>query len=296
MAESKAMRYRPLSLVIGTGVTGGRKRFRPPYFRTKKLALIGATQSVQYAPWGDTSWTFAAHPCARRQCRREPDWYFDMHRPECFEVKNKGWNEDYYQWLKNLQTPIFMQQDADHAPGTQWDIPMAVRYPIEQIKYEFRSALTGRLFATNHTVYMIALALTEGVREIGLFGCQYQGLDRGAQRESLIYWIGRCEERGVRVVTPDEYNTLLHPRELYGYESHDDKGKLIGPYKPPVQTTVKAQDAEGKTLLAEAKVIDSEKAEGRPPLMQPPDGVDIAWERSGLLVKDDGERILVGAR
>lgn len=205
---------------------GGSAFRRPPFFRTKKVALLGSTDSLKFAPWDDPSWTLVAHPCCRPRCLREPDWYFDMHRPECFRVDKKQWNAHYHAWLKALQTPIFMQE--------AWpEIPLAVRYPIERVEAEFASTVTGELFATNHCAYVFALALMEGVEQIGLFGCQYSGAERGTQRDSLIYWIGRFEQAGGRVVVPRASNSLM-TQPLYGYASHDEHGKLIPAYRGPI--------------------------------------------------------------
>ena len=244
---------------------GGVAKRRPPFFRTKKLAIVGATLSAMQTPWHDPSWTIIAHPCARRYFKREPDWYFDLHRPECFRTERKGWNEHYYTWLKTLQTPIFMQKD--------WpDIPASVRYPLERIEAEFRSTATGRLVATNHAAYMIALAMTEGVEQIALCGCQYSAeSEHGVQRESLVYWMGRFEQAGGRLVVPQPNNLLRVPQGLYGYDSHDAHGKLVEEYR--AKTPPSVPDAHRmRQVLVEPESV---------PLMAPPPGVEIAWERSG---------------
>jgi hypothetical protein len=203
---------------------GGTALRRPPFFRTKKIALLGSTASLSFAPWHDPSWTLIAHPCCRPQCQREPDWYFDMHRPECFRTDRKQWNPNYYAWLKALQTPIFMQEN--------WpEIPMAVRYPFEHVEAEYKSSVTGALYATNHCAYMFPLALMEGVTHIGLYGCQYAGHERKTQRGSLLYWMGRFEGAGGTLVVPQTHNDLL-TEPLYGYASHDDQGKLLPVYRP----------------------------------------------------------------
>jgi hypothetical protein len=216
----------PLGTLLGTHDNGGAARRRPPFFRTKKVGLLGSTDSLKYAPWDDPTWTLIAHPCCRPRCKREPDWYFDMHRPECFRKQKKQWNAEYYQWLQSLQTPIFMQEN--------WpEIAMAVRYPLEQIEAEYACTFTAELYATNHCAFMFPLAMREGVEQIGLFGCQYAGGERGTQRESLIYWIGRFEQAGGRMVVPRKFNSLM-TQPLYGYASHDEKGKLVPEYRPTI--------------------------------------------------------------
>lgn len=201
---------------------GGRPHRKPPYFRTKKVGILGCTANIEFAPWTDPSWTLLSHCSARQFCRREPDWYFDLHRPECFE-RNKSWNAGYYAWLRALQTPIFMQED-DKAPWNK--IPMAVRYPLERITQEFRP------YFTNHAAYMVALAMTEGATHLGLWGCQYSNdSEYSVQRDSLTYWLGRFEQAGGVVVLPTKWNTLLAvPKALYGYGSHDAHGKLTAEY------------------------------------------------------------------
>lgn len=255
---------------------GGTVRRKPPFFRkpsgqpAEKLAIIGCTLSRKYAPWHDPSWTIVSHCSARQWCQREPDFYMDLHPRACFGQEAKSWNPKYYTWLRTLQTPIFMQEE--------WkDIPMAIRYPIERVLAEYRA------YFTNHVAWMIALAMTEGIKTLGLFGCQYgAATEYAVQRGSCEYWLGRFEQAGGQVILPPKYSDLLnYPSKLYGYESHDpETGKLIPEYKRPlVVDTVKKPDGQIETLLA----IDPKIAENRPPLMPPPNGEPIAWERSGLL-------------
>lgn len=232
------------------------ERHRPPFFRTKKLAIVGCTPSSRYTPWRDPSWTIAAHASSWQQCVREPDWWFDMHRRECF-TQYKSWRPGYYDWLKHQRTPIFMQE-------AYREIPAAVRYPKERILSEFRP------YFTNHVAWMIALALTEGVTHIGLFGCQYKAdSEYGVQRESCVYWLGRFEGAGGTVVLPPKHNNLLTtPRELYGYESHDEHGKLIPSYtKAPTVT----KDGVAHTLTPVPE-------DGHVDLMPGP--LPVAWDRA----------------
>ena len=222
-----------MPFVLSYGKEGGVGARRPPFFRTKKLALLGNTDSLAFAPFQDASWTLAAHPCCRPKCKREPDWYFDLHRPEVFTIEKKGWNAKYYQWLKRLQTPIFMQKN--------WpEIPMSVEYPLQRILSEFRA------YFTNQCAFMIALAMTEGVTHIGLYGCQYaHETEHGVQRDSLTYWLGRFEQYGGTLVIPQKFNSLLcQPKGLYGYESHDETGKLLKPYQ--VTPTITKKTSTGK--------------------------------------------------
>ena len=257
------MPYQPYELTVG--VMGPAVRRRSPFFTTKKLALLGSTASLVDAPWHDPSWTLIAHPCCRQRCKREPDWYFDMHPRACFTQK-KRWNPTYYDWLTHLQTPVFMQDDFP-------DVPMAVRYPKERVFAEFRG------YFTNHCTYMIALAMTEGITHLGLFGCQYAGGgEREKQKEGLLYWLGRFEQYGGTVVISPRANTLFQ-MPLYGYASHDAQtGKLVPAYTAPITV----QPPGDGPPVALQPVPDDPAL--RTPLMVPPDGIPIAWERSGHAV------------
>ena len=200
-------------------------------------------------------------------CVREPDWWFDLHGPQNFR-KGRDWCVNYLQWLQALRAPIFMQED--------WpDIPMATRYPKERIMAEYRA------YFTNHVAWMIALAMTEGITHIGLFGCEYSHRhERGTQRGSCEFWLGMFEGRGGHVILPPGCSLLYDPPQLYGYESHDKDGKLIASYRP-IKPAAPLTTKSGPNPLT---VIDENTAEGRAPLIALPDGMKPAWERSGHLV------------
>jgi hypothetical protein len=247
----------------------GPVRRRPPFFKTSKLGLIGCTESVVHTPWHDPSWTLAAHASARQHCKREPDWWFDLHRRACFTQK-KAWNRRYWEWLTTTTTPIFMQE-------AYADIPAAVKYPKARILAEFRP------YFTNHVAWMIALAMTEGVKTIGLFGCQYKcDTEYGIQRGSCEYWLGRFEQYGGTLVLPGPRQTLLNkPSKLYGYESHDADGKLIAEYRAQTAAVAKT-DAHGHAAMAPLTILE--------PSAAPPRHLDIgepvAWERSGFAIPE----------
>ena len=240
------------------------ERQRPPYFTTKKVAIVGCTLSNRFAPWADPSWTILSHASARNYCQREPDWWFDLHPPACFKAR-KHWAKNYYAWLQHQTTPIFMQDAYPAIPG-------AVKYPKERILSEFRP------YFTNHVAWMIALAMTEGVTHIGIYGCQYKAeSEYGVQRESCVYWLGRFEGAGGTVLLPPvENNLLTTPKELYGYESHDAEGRLIASYNR-LAILPKTQQA-GSTADGTLRVLTPGEVPCHADL-----GVPVAWERSGFI-------------
>ncbi len=185
--------------------------------RLRKIALLGSHYSLEYAPWGAPSWELWGHASSRFLYRRSPDRYFDLHRMECWTAGRK--EERYVKWLGRNTIPIYMQKVHE-------TIPASIRYPKEQIFCEFRK------YFSSHAAYMIALALYEGVTHIGLFGINYStDSEYATQRGSTEYWLGFAEGRGVQIVLPPRCTLLNDPPELYGYESHDEKARLVESYR-----------------------------------------------------------------
>lgn len=145
------------------------------------------------------------------------DRYFDLHPKACWTRAGKG-EKNYTAWLARNTTPIYMQKHYAEAPAS-------IEYPKRRILLEFADA---RGYFTNHVAWMIALALTEGVDSIGLYGINYSTESEYVrQRGSAEYWLGRASGAGVRVVLPEQCSLLKEPALLYGYESHDEQTGLI---------------------------------------------------------------------
>ena len=178
--------------------------------RLRKVACLGGSKALQYAPWQDPMWELWSHASCRHLCKRDPDLLFDLHPPDLWrDPTKKNWDPKYLTWLKTNRVPIMMQ-DA------YLEVPASIKYPFAQVITEF-----PRGYMTNHLAYMVALALIEGVTHIGVFGCDYAtNSEYGPQRGSAEYWLGVAEGRGVQVLLPPGCDLLNKPHLLYGYESH----------------------------------------------------------------------------
>lgn len=173
----------------------------------RKIAMIGTAPTVRFAPWTDTSWEIWAHASAGRMCKRV-DRYFDIHPPHVYAETRKNGQADYHAWLKALRVPVYMQ-DKDAA------IPSSVRYPKERMLAEFPRYFTSTF------AWMVALALTEGVTHLGVFGIHFQfGGEYAEQRPGAEFWLGVAQGRGVQIVNPEGSPLLREPALLYGYETH----------------------------------------------------------------------------
>lgn len=185
---------------------------------TRKVAMFGSHgPSLIDAPWNDESWELWGHATSRAWFRRPMDRYFDLHPKVRWTMGGKK-GAKYPQWLAKNTVPIYMQRKYD-------EVPASIEYPKGRILQEFSYC---RPYFTNHIAWMIALALTEGVTTIGLFGVNYQSnSEYVAQRGCCEYWLGIAQALGVRVVLPEKCTLLAEPKLLYGYESHDETTGLL---------------------------------------------------------------------
>lgn len=199
---------------------------RPAAARTvRKIALCGShSPSLEDAPWDDPTWEFWGHASSRAWYRRPLDRYFDLHHKVCWYRGGKK-SGTYPKWLAANTIPIYMQ---DVTP----EVPASVKYPKGRILQEFSYAHRRRYFG-NHLAWMAALAITEGVTHIGLWGINYSAeSEYGTQRGSAEYWLGQIDGRGITLILPEQCTLLAEPALLYGYESHDETtGKLLAPYR-----------------------------------------------------------------
>lgn len=174
----------------------------------RKVALIGGEPStVRHAPWADPSWEIWAHTSVNPFCKRVDRW-FELHPPHVFEAKAKHGRQDWYGWLKGLTEPVYMQERYP-------EIPASVRYPVERVLTEFPR------YCSSTVAWMIALAITEGVHTIGVWGIHFQsGSEYAEQRAGAEFWLGVALGRGIQIKIPERCPILKEPALLYGYETH----------------------------------------------------------------------------
>ncbi len=179
-----------------------------------KIAIVGkAPSSIAMAPYDDPTWQiWTLSNNAQLGEAKRWDRHIEIHPIANFRDNEK--RKTYWDWLCKEpagQRPIYMQEVVK-------EIPAAVLYPKSKAVEVF-----GTYF--NNTVsWMIALALLEGVKELGIFGVDMacdgvgENSEYAHQRPSCEYMIGIAIGRGVPVTVPDQAD-LLKARRLYGFDS-----------------------------------------------------------------------------
>jgi len=122
--------------------------------------------------------------------------------------------KEYLYGLDSLGIPVYMQR--------RW--PREVRqsevFPFKEIRKKW-----GDYFGCSFT-WMMAQALLEGVREIGLFGITFAVHEYYFQRPSLERMIGYAEGKGIRIRI-DESSALLTAPYIYAIGENFDLTYLL---------------------------------------------------------------------
>ncbi len=205
-----------------------------------KVALLGGVKStLLLAPFTDPSWAIWSHSSVPLSSARRVDRWFDLHPPLCFQEPIKC-GRRYYDWLKSLTTPVYMQKHYG-------EIPASVKYPRERIQAEWPGIPFG-----SQTAWMIALALSEGYDTIGLFGVHYQHESEYAeQRANAELWVGIAYGRGVKMVIPEGCPLAKEPVMRYGFDTHTAEDYAA---RKARMKTAKAMGAHGRPFDA-AKLV-----------------------------------------
>lgn len=209
--------------------------------RVRKIAIVGSAETVKYAPWYDPTWEIWSHAVTSGLNKRT-DRMFEMHPAHIWREHVKPQWPGYLKWLQHCPHPVYMLEKHK-------DIRASVRYPRERIFGEHRASLGGRLVFTSQTDFMIALALSEGVSQIGLFGVQYTASvnesERNEQLLGLHYWAGVANGKGVAVVVPEGHTSFVHP--IYGLETHATKALYAARLRAEEKVTTKQGVAQLRT-------------------------------------------------
>lgn len=173
---------------------------------TAEVWAINMAHAFIFGPDGPktrarTNYWFQMHPRNWATAGKSPTGYFGRPR-------------EHLDFLASFDGTVWMQSPDP-------DIPNSKRYPLEDI-----ATASCRNYFTSTFAYQLGLAWYEHVvlkREIGrlrLYGVNLTSMDEYIHQKACVeYWLGRLEEAGVAVETPDG-SALLKGR-LYAIAGED---------------------------------------------------------------------------
>jgi hypothetical protein len=171
-----------------------------------KVAIVGfAASSKDLAPYDDPTWSIWGLNQLYRHIPRADRWLEIHHNWNNHVVEGT----DHQKWLAEAPIPVYM---VDRVPT----IPNSVRYPIERV-------MTGNPdYFTSTVAFAIALALSEGFKEIGLWGIDLiVGDEYFYQKPCAEFWIGTAHGKGVTITLP-KTTALCTQSHRYGYQSEPE--------------------------------------------------------------------------
>ena len=179
----------------------------------KKVAIVGYTPTRVYAPYGDESWEiWGLNDLYRFKSKSDVQrWtrWFNMHQDRPSAQSRTPYSsclKEYAKW----DCPVYLQEKHP-------DVPNSVRFPVEKAIEQF-----GGYF-TNSISYMIAFAIMEGFKEIGIWGVDMAtDSEYNHQRPSCEYFLGIAKGKGISIYVHPAAD-LLKARTLYGYETHKEE-------------------------------------------------------------------------
>lgn len=200
-----------------------------------KVALIGtAPSSRMLAPFNDPSWTIWACSPGNQNILPRADAWFELHG-NLHWPENKHYGEPYVNWLRQLQIPVYMQ-NQDY-------VPHAIPFPMAQMVREF-----GQDFFTSSFAWMMAFAISQGAEEIALFGIDMASRDEYIlQRPGFFYFRHVAQSRGIRVSAPNESDIMQSPG-LYGYSEVLPFGRKVLAREVEIKQRIEPMKAERDKL------------------------------------------------
>jgi len=177
--------------------------------RRKKVAIVGGGPTRKYAPYHDKSWDIWAFS-SRNFAYPRIDRWFEIHAPtdlrQQLASKKPGRRSfaDYVNFMRKLKCPVYMQKRFKY-------IPRSVPFPKDKLVAEF-----GRCF-TSTASFLVALAIAEGYKVIGLWGINPTGSDYARQRPALEYVLSVAHQRGIRLRFPKgvKFRITKRPKPFY---------------------------------------------------------------------------------
>jgi hypothetical protein len=167
------------------------------------IALLGtALASRNLAPFNDPEWEIWSCSPGNMDLPRT-DVFFEIHSMELIEREPSY--PPFIEWMKKQKRLILQREDER--------FPTSEAYPLKDMLERF-----GPYFFTSSIAYMMAMAIAQSPKRIGIWGVDMSASDEyGYQRAGCHYFIQKAREAGIEVGTPME-SELAEPLPLYGFK------------------------------------------------------------------------------
>ena len=173
------------------------------------VAIYGFTDHKNQGPLGVPGWeNWGLNELYRYMPLDKFSRWFELHPRSDFEKpKEQGGDPEHIATLKTFPIPVYMTAHHD-------DIPPSVPLPRA-----FIEAGIGDRYVTSTPAWMLALAIAEGFKTIGLFGIDMaQDIEYNDQRPCVEYLVGLARGRGIKVIIP-KTSDICKAVAQYGFES-----------------------------------------------------------------------------
>jgi hypothetical protein len=193
-----------------------------------RVALVGTCPSSRMlAPYANGDWEiWACSPGNAFGLLPRVTRWFEIHGDLGWAESGKWGASKYVDWLNEQDFTIYAQ--------SREYIKRSIPYPLDEM-----IAKHSLYFFTSTFAYMMALAIAEGVEEIGLFGIDMTlPNEYESQRPAMQHFIAMCMAMGIRIGAPDE-SDIMRPPPLYGYVDATPQGRKLHVYENELEEKLK---------------------------------------------------------
>lgn len=175
--------------------------------------------------------------------------HFEMHELDVYDRKALGDAKPSPEYLRALHDglgiPVYMLKEEKTIPGS-------IAYPVNEMVREFETD-----YFTNSISYMLALAISEQVDEIHLYGIDMALQHESAwERPSIEYFLGYARGAGIKVVIPDE-SDLLKCLGLYGYVPTYEYEAMLREREERTRRSLEWTEAEARRLSRDSDYFEA---------------------------------------
>jgi len=176
--------------------------------KKSKVYLVGYAQSTRHLlPQDDPDaeyWTM--NELYKHFQIKRVDRHFQLHPYFNFSRLANQNDPQHWEWLQQEHDfPIYMHQAYK-------EVPASIKYPLEEV-----ISFIGRRYFRSTASYMLALAMYEGFKHIGLYGVDMRSdTEYWYQKANMEHLLGKAEGLGIHIEIPEQSSLLRGA--LYGYE------------------------------------------------------------------------------